>query len=162
MRRCLDLLLKDDDLHHEPTSREEIASLLRLAERDLAKAQISDLYPDGRLAFAYNAALQLATAFLRVQRIRIGAHSHHVRTFRELKRLIPVEQRQFALDFDRARRKRNTLMYDQAGAISEHEAQEFIAEVKDFREWLSHELSTRFKEYLPDKGSRSEHDDKLS
>ncbi len=126
MRRCLNLLLKDDELHHEPTSREEIANLLRLVERDLAQAEVESLYPDGRFAFAYNAALQLATAFLRVQHIRIGAHSHHARTFRELKRLLPPEQRRFALDFDRARRKRNTLMYDQAGAISDYEVQELI------------------------------------
>ena len=65
-------MLKDDDLHHEPTSRAEITNLLRLVERDLAQAEIKDLYPDGRFAFAYNAALQLATAFLRVQHIRIG------------------------------------------------------------------------------------------
>ena len=143
-------MLKDDDLHHEPTSREEIANLLRLVERDLAQAEIKDLYPDGRFAFAYNAALQLATAFLRVQHIRIGARSHHARTFRELKRLLPPEQHRFALDFDRARRKRNTLMYDQAGAISDYEVQEFITEVKEFREWLLHELSSQFREYFPD------------
>ena len=156
-------MLKDEHiLHDEPTSREEIAGLFRLAKRDLAQAQINGLYPDGRFAFAYNAALQLATAFLRVQQIRIGAQSHHARTFRELKRLLPIEQRQFALDFDRARRKRNTLMYDQAGAISDHEAWELIAEVKEFREWLFHEMNTQFGEYLPEQGTRSEHDEELS
>lgn len=59
-------MLNDDGLHHEPTLREEITNLLRLVERDLAQAEIRSLYPDGRFAFAYNAALQLATAFLRV------------------------------------------------------------------------------------------------
>lgn len=158
MRGGLDLLLKDENvLHNEPTSRKEITNLLHLVERDLAQAQISGLYPDGRLAFAYNAALQLATAFLRVQQIRVGALSHHARTFRELKRLLPEEQRQFALDFDRARRKRNRLMYDQAGAISDDEARDFIVEVKEFQEWISHELSTRFREYLPDQETGREH-----
>ena len=47
-------MLKDDGLHHEPTSREEITNLLRLVERDLAQAEIKSLYPDGRFTFAYN------------------------------------------------------------------------------------------------------------
>ena len=155
-------MLRDDGLHHEPTSREEIANLLRLVRRDLVQADIRSLYPDGRFAFAYNAALQLATVFLRLQQIRIGAHSHHVRTFRELKRLLPPEQRRFALEFERARRKRHTLMYDQAGAISDREVQELIAEVKEFHEWLFHELSTRFREYLPDEVEGGMPDEKPS
>ena len=40
-------MLRDDGLHHEPTSREEIANLLRLVRRDLAQADIRSLYPDG-------------------------------------------------------------------------------------------------------------------
>ncbi len=47
-------MLKDDGLHHEPTSREEITNLLRLVERDLAQAEIKSLYPDGRFTFTYN------------------------------------------------------------------------------------------------------------
>ena len=53
-------------------------------------------------------------------------------------------------------------MYDQAGAISDHEAWELIAEVKEFREWLFHEMNTQFGEYLPEQGTRSEHDEELS
>ena len=46
-------MLKDEHiLHDEPTSREEIAGLFRLAKRDLAQAKIRGLYPDGRFAFA--------------------------------------------------------------------------------------------------------------
>lgn len=52
-------------------------------------------------------------------------------------------------------------MYDQAGAISDYEVQEFIAEVKEFREWLLHELRTQFREYLPDEALRRDTDEKL-
>jgi hypothetical protein len=41
-------------------------------------------------------------------------------------------------------------MYDQAGAVSDYEVQEFIVEVKEFREWFLHELRTRFREYMPE------------
>ena len=156
------LLRRDDDLHHEPTSREEITELLRLVERDLAQAKITGLYPDGRFTFAYNAALQLATAFLRVHHVRVGATSHHFRTFQELKHLLPSDQRRFALTFEHARRKRNVLMYDQAGAVSDYEVQEFIVEVKEFHEWFVHELRTRFREYMPSKKKGGIADEKLS
>ena len=119
----------DRSYHGEPTSREEIQGLLRLAERDLTQAKISGLYPDGRFAFAYNAALQLATAYLRLHHIRVRASRHHLRTSQELEALLPSEQRQFALDFERARRKRHKLMYDQAGVVSEAEAEALIAGV---------------------------------
>lgn len=141
---------RDKALRREPTSREEIQSLLRLAERDLYQAEIPGLYPDGRFAFAYNAALQLATACLRLHHIRIGSRARHARTFQELKKLLPPEKQHFALDFDRARRKRNTLMYDQAGAVSEHEAMELLAEVREFQEWLLRELKARFPQYAPE------------
>lgn len=107
------MLRDSSSSHREPTSREEIQGLLRLAERDLVQAKVPGLYPDGRFAFAYNAALQLATAYLRLHHIRVRASHHHLRTSQELEVLLPSEQRQFALDFERARRKRHKLMYDQ-------------------------------------------------
>jgi len=143
-------LSNDRSYHGEPTSRKEIQGLLRLAERDLTQAKIPGLYPDGRFAFAYNAFLQLATAYLRLHHIRIGSSSHHIRTFQALEDLLPKERREFALDFDRARRKRHALTYDQAGVVSEHEAQELIEEVNEFREWFLKELTAHFPQYSPD------------
>ena len=133
--------------HREPTSREEIQGLLRLAERDLVQAKVPGLYPDGRFAFAYNAALQLATAYLRLHHIRVRASCHHLRTSQELEVLLPSEQRQFALDFEHARRKRHRLMYDQAGVVSEAEAEALIVAVQEFRAWLRKELVERFADY---------------
>ena len=137
--------------HSEPTSREEIQGLLRIAERDLAQAQVPGLFPDGRFAFAYNAALQLATAYLRLHHIRVRATRHHLRTFQELETLLPCEQRQFALDFEHARRRRHKLMYDQAGVVSQAEAKALIATVQEFRAWLRKELVERFADHVNSK-----------
>ena len=137
--------------HREPTSAEEIQGLLRLAERDLVQAKVPGLYPDGQFAFAYNAALQLATAYLRLHHVRVRASRHHLRTSQELETLLPPEQRQFALDFEHARRKRHKLMYDQAGVVSKAEAEALIAAVQEFRAWLRKELVERFAEYANDK-----------
>src|SRR5260370_7090396 len=48
---------------HKP-SREEIADLFAVADRDLAASQTPGLTNDWRFNIAYNAALQLATAAL--------------------------------------------------------------------------------------------------
>ena len=48
---------------HEP-SRDEIADLFALVDRDLRDAAVPRLSPDWRLGIAYNAALQLATLAL--------------------------------------------------------------------------------------------------
>jgi hypothetical protein len=45
------------------TSREEIAGLLGVVDRDLADARC-DISPDGRFGIAYNAALRLCTILL--------------------------------------------------------------------------------------------------
>ena len=146
-------MLKDSpSSHREPTSRKEIQRLLRLAERDLIQAKVPGLYPDGRFAFAYNAALQLATAYLRLYHVRVRGSYHHLHTAQELKTLLPHGQRQFGLVFEQARRKRHKLMYDQAGVASEAEAQALITAVQEFRDWLCKELAERFPAYASGEG----------
>jgi len=137
--------------HREPTSREEIQGLLRLAERDLVQAKVPGLFPDGRFVFAYSAALQLVTAYLRLHHIRVRASHHHLRTSQELETLLPPDKRPFALDFEHARRKRHKVMYDQAGVVSEAEAEALIAAVQEFRAWLHKELVEHFADYADGK-----------
>jgi hypothetical protein len=136
-------------VREEPTSREEILNLLRLADRDLEQAQVPGLYPDGRFSFAYNAALQLATAYLRLHHLRIGSVGRHARTFQELQQRIPFDMRHYPQSFERARRRRHTLVYDQVGAVSEHEVQDLLGQVKTFRAWLCAEIEQRFPQYKP-------------
>jgi len=57
-------LLADGKLVKHRTSRQEIASLLKVVERDITDASIEAVSADRRFAIAYNAALQLATIVL--------------------------------------------------------------------------------------------------
>ena len=127
-----------------PLSPKEIRTLLELADRDLHQARLLDLHPDTRYALAYNAGLQLATAALRLHGVRIRKARFHARTFAELKPRLPEEMRSFADYFDRARRKRHTVTYDRAGAVSEGEVDDLIEQVCGFREWLHSVLKERF------------------
>ena len=51
-------------IQEHKTSPQEIASLLAVADRDLANAQIETLAAEWRLIIAYNSALRTATAAL--------------------------------------------------------------------------------------------------
>lgn len=50
-------LLREGRIRRHHTNRQEIASLFRVVERDLADAAITALSADRRFATAYNAAL---------------------------------------------------------------------------------------------------------
>jgi len=128
--------VKRKRVRRQATSADEIHALLRVVERDLEQAEVTGLYPDGRYAFVYNAALQLATIVLRLKGLRIGAPGHHRETFHVVEPLVPEAMRSIVAEFEHARRKRNTVMYDQAGTISEHEVNDLREAVKEFASWV--------------------------
>jgi hypothetical protein len=107
-----------------------------VVERDLEQAEVPGLYPDGRYAFIYNAALQLATIVLRLKGLRVVAPGHHRETFHVVEPFAPEAMRSIVVEFEHARRKRNTVMYDQARMISEHEVNDLREAVKEFAAWV--------------------------
>ena len=107
---------------HE-SSREEISNLFGLADRDLKDAQTSGLSPDWRMNIAYNAALQMATAALAANGYRASRDSHHYRVIQSLAFTIQAD-RNFVFRFDQFRKKRNLGGYEQAGLVSDQEADE--------------------------------------
>ena len=123
------------------TSPEEIASLLAVADRDLANAQIETLAAEWRLIIAYNSALRTATAALAAAGFRISTQvSHHYYGIESLGFTIGLEAR-LITQFDRFRKKRNLSAYEQSGAVSEQEATEMTVLARDLRsrvqEWLT-------------------------
>jgi len=59
------------------STRDEIQSLLSLADRDLASCATQGLATDWQFAIAYNAALQSATAALAAAGYRASREAHH-------------------------------------------------------------------------------------
>ena len=78
---------------------------------------------DWRLAIAYNAALQAATAALAAAGYRASRDNHHYRVIQSLEFTIrPGEE--IIATLDSFRKKRNISSYDIAGTVSENEASE--------------------------------------
>ena len=136
----LNQLLADGKLAKHGTSRQEIASPLKVIDRDIADASIKTVSSDRRFAIAYNAALQLATVALCCKGYKAIRLGHHFAVLQTLKETMGQEFRSRADYFDMCRTKRNITDYDRAGEISEHEANELLQEVKNFKQevkdWL--------------------------
>jgi len=128
--------VKRKRVRRQATSADELRALFRVVERDLEQAEVPGLYPDGRYAFIYNAALQLATIVLRLKGLRVVAPGHHRETFHVVEPLVPEAMQSIVAEFEHARRKRNTVMYDQAGTINEHEVNDLREAVKEFATWV--------------------------
>src|SRR5437016_5944609 len=102
-------------LRAEPTSRDEIKSLLTIIERDLKDAGISAISEDRRFEAAFNAARTAATVALRASGYRTAVPAgHHMKTIESLALTMNADaglvQRMKLLS-----KKRNATSYDSAG-----------------------------------------------
>lgn len=118
----------------QPLHKDEIAKLLKIADRDIKEASLACHDIDWQFAIAYNAALQLATAVLRASGYRASTKvGHHWATFIVLPDLLGDDFREVADYFNDCRTKRNTIEYSDSGTITQKEAEKLILEVKKFK-----------------------------
>ena len=131
--------LNNDWLTPHQASRQEIADLLAVADRDLTDCQTSGLSADWKLSIAYNAGLQVATAALAACGYRAARQAHHYRTIHSLAMTVGADKRLVA-QFDQFRKKRNIADYERIGATSGQEADEMRKLASELRkqveEWL--------------------------
>ena len=131
--------LKNGWLVEHRTSPQEIRNLLGVADRDLDDCRAAGLSADWKMNIAYNAALQATTAALAACGFRASRDSHHYRIIQSLAFTLEMEAKLIA-KFDKFRKKRNIGGYEQAGLVSEQEAEEMISLAEQLREatelWL--------------------------
>jgi hypothetical protein len=126
-------LQAEGKVHAHKTSKKELEDLRAVIIRDLEDAAIQELSDDRRFATAYNAALQTAKMAIACAGFRLaGTQGHHRLTF-EAGRLALGASAARPLDFFEAcRRKRNVIDYDHASVATRTEAEEIVAEARDF------------------------------
>lgn len=108
-------------LKPEPTSRDEIRSLLTIVDRDLKDANVAALSEDRRFEAAFSAARTSANIALRASGYRTTVQAgHHIKTIESLELTIKADakliQRMKTLS-----KKRNATSYDSAGNVSKQE-----------------------------------------
>jgi len=121
------------------TSPEEIAELFEVADRDLDDCKAEGLSPHWKLAIAYNAALQMATAALAACGYRSSREAHHLRVIQSLRYTTNAEPF-LVVEFDAFRKKRNIGGYERAWAVTDKEADEMVILATklraDIEEWF--------------------------
>jgi len=134
------LLANNEVLRHK-TSKKELDKLRSVIARDLADASLGGVSADRRFATAYNAALQTAKMAIACAGYRVVATGHHRISFEIVKLAIGKVADPYGDYFDRCRRKRNVIDYDDAFVATDTETQEIVAKAKEFanvvEQWIA-------------------------
>ena len=110
-------------LKAEPTSRDEIKSLLTIVDRDLTDANVAVISEDRRFEAAFNAARTAATIALRASGYRTSTQvGHHAKTIESLELTINADSKMIQ-KMRTFSKKRNVTSYDSAGNVSKQELQ---------------------------------------
>lgn len=120
-------------LKAEPTSRDEIRSLLTIVDRDLKDANVAVISEDRRFEAAFSAARTAANIALRASGYRTSTQSgHHIKTIESLELTIKADSRMIQR-MKTLSKKRNVTSYDSAGNISAQELELAIRTATELR-----------------------------
>lgn len=131
----------------EPTSRDEIANMLAMVDRDLHDAAGS-ISPDWRFGIAYNAALKLCTILVRAEGVRPAHGLQHYRAIMAMPLVLGQGRQADANYLDSCRTKRNTVEYDYVGGASDADADELINFATELKSEVMKWLQDNHKELL--------------
>jgi len=133
-------LLANNEVQRHRTSRKELDNLRAVIARDLADSSLNGVSADRRFATAYNAALQAAKMAIACAGYRVVGAGHHRISFEIVKLAIGKAAGPYSDYFDRCRRKRNVIDYDEAFVATETEAAEIVTKAQEFvetvEEWI--------------------------
>jgi hypothetical protein len=133
-------------LKAEPTSRDEIKSLLTIIDRDLKDATVAAISEDRRFEAAFNAARTAANVALRACGYRTSIQTgHHVKTIESLELTIKADSK-LIRRMKILSKKRNATSYDSAGNVSKQELELAIKTATE----LQHEVVAWLKKNHPE------------
>ncbi len=127
-------LLASNEIQRHRTSKNELDKLRAVISRDLADASWKGPSADRRFATAYNAALQAAKMAIACAGYRVVGAGHHRISFDVVRLALGKAADPYSDYFDRCRRKRNVIDYDDAFVATETEATEILTTAKEFAE----------------------------
>jgi len=128
-------LLRNKMVAKVASSREQVETVIKVAERDLkaAKDNLANGYADWALNIGYNAMLQAARALMLTRGYRPVGEAKHVAVIEfvksEYSKQIPS---QTLYVFSKTRKKRHKAVYEEADVVSESEARTVINNAEKF------------------------------
>jgi uncharacterized protein (UPF0332 family) len=142
-------LLANSAVQRHRTSVKELASIRAVIARDLADAAIKGLSADRCFATAYNAALQAAQVAIACAGYRVSGAGHHKTSFEALELAMGRSVASYSDYFDRCRRKRNVIDYDDAFVATATEAEEILAKAREFAEIVEQWIAKNHPSLIP-------------
>lgn len=137
-------------LKAEPTSRDEIKSLLTIVRRDLKDANVTAISEDRRFEAAFNAPRTAATIALRASGYRTSTQlGHHVKTIESLELTIKADSKMIQ-KMKTFSRKSNVTSYDSAGNVSKQELELAIKTAAELHREVVTWLEKNHPEHLKD------------
>jgi hypothetical protein len=137
-------------LKAEPTSRDEIKSLLTIVDRDLKDANVAAISEDRRFEAAYSAARTAATIALRASGYRTPTQvGHHAKTIESLELTISADSKMIQ-KMRTFSKKRNLTSYDSAGSVSKQELELAIKTAAELHRQVVAWLEKNHPELLKD------------
>jgi hypothetical protein len=137
-------------LKAEPTSRDEIKSLLTIVDRDLKDANVAVISEDRRFEAAFSAARTAATIALRASGYRTSTQvGHHVKTIESLELTINADSKMIQ-KMKTFSKKRNITSYDSAGNVSKQELELAIKTAAELHRQVVAWLEKNHPELLKD------------
>ena len=121
--------------------------LFKIVERDLDDTD-GGISADWRFGIAYNAALKLCTILLYAKGFRAEKSLQHYRTIQALPLIMGEGKKDDARYLDACRKKRNVVEYDQIGSVTDHDAEELIEFVKEFKGEVKNWLKENYPEFI--------------
>jgi uncharacterized protein (UPF0332 family) len=121
-----------------PIDQKKVKNAFNLAKRDLEFVmKIKEENFDWTFAIAYNSMLQASRALMFFHGYRPTESKSHISVIKFVEIILGNEFRKEITTFDRVRRKRHSVIYDEAGSISSFEAnfavksaEKFLKEIK--------------------------------
>lgn len=133
--------LANKEVQRHKTSKQELDKLRAVISRDLADASLDRVSADRRFATAYNAALQASKMAIACAGYRVMGAGHHRISFEVARLAIGKAAAPYSDYFDRCRRKRNVIDYDDAFVATETEAMEIVTKAEEFiavlEQWIA-------------------------
>jgi uncharacterized protein (UPF0332 family) len=118
------------------SDRKQVERSLKLAKRDLKSAEnlLESGDADWAFAIAYNAMLQAGRALMFSQGFRPRGEFKHVSVVKYVRGISPSFAQRLLDSFDRSRKRRHRVVYDDVDTVSEEEVKRAISVAGEFLE----------------------------
>jgi hypothetical protein len=125
--------------------RQQVDRYLSAAERKLVVARkVLALDDEASLQLSYEVMLKAALGFMFSHGVRVrSVPGHHIATIEFVEQRLPRKHAPLLAVFDRLRRKRNAVLYDDEGFVSHQEAEEALRAAHEFIEVLRSDVLSR-------------------